>query len=172
MNVYQFHLPPMKKEALLCSACLELFLACSSLFQLFTACPGSFHVITSDDLPECPDFQIYDKSISYKNLLPNITYIITKLNSFYVLKSTTSVIKMYDRFFVLQSGESGIPDQDRCQKVDNFCHKVRKVLQSGANFITKWDRHYKVEQLLRTKRAMERNGREQQVSLTDSLISL
>ena len=172
MNVYQFHLSLMKKEALLRSACLQLLVACSSLFQLFTACPGSFHFIVSDNLPECPDFQIYDKSTSCINLLRNIAHIITKLKSFYILKSTASVIKMYDRFFVLQSGESGIPNQGRYWKVDNFCHKVRKVLQSGANFITKWDRYYKVEQLLRTKRAMERNGREQQVSLTDSLISL
>lgn len=132
MNVYQFHLPPMKKDALLCSACLELFLACSSLFQLFTACPGSFHVITRDDLPECPDFQIYDKSISYKNLLPNITHI-AKLNSFYVLKSTASVIKMYDRFFVLQSGESGIAKQDSYYRVGQTLTKSGRYYNVGQS---------------------------------------
>ena len=67
-------------------------------------------------------------------MLPNITYIITKLNSFYVLKSTTSVIKMYDRFFVLQSGESGI--------------QIRTGIRKWTIFVTKWERYYKVVQIL------------------------
>lgn len=77
MNVYQYHWLPTKKEAFICSACLELFLACSGLLY------GLFRVVlffTSDNVTECFELQkLHADFIQRGTIIANVWLNVWKL---------------------------------------------------------------------------------------------
>ena len=118
LKVYPCNWSSTKKDALLCSACFELFLASLSLFQVVMTCTESI---------------AFSKATTSKNVL-TCKFTINRLC--YIL------IQNGAAFLQFKTGARCIT------KFNKYYEMGQLLLQSEINFITKWDIYYKVGQYM------------------------